>query len=95
MAIKENEENSQVTLCFMHSKRKRYKATMEKFKIYSKSSPVISRGRGADQVLVALHMKMTRMTKANIGKQDTRNAEMRAGYKNPIICQSYAAASSR
>ena len=54
-----------LTLCFTDSQRKRYKATMEKFKIYSKLSPVISRGRGADQVLVAFHMMMTELSTTN------------------------------
>ena len=43
------------TLCFTDSKRKRFKATMEKFKVYSKQLLIISRGLGADQVLVAFH----------------------------------------
>jgi hypothetical protein len=55
--IVEDKETGLFTLCFTDSKRKRYKATMEKFKIYSMLSPVISRGLGADQVLVAFHMK--------------------------------------
>ena len=45
------------TLCFTGSKRKRYKATVEKFKEYSKQLPVISRGLGAELVLVGFHEK--------------------------------------
>merc|ERR1719318_2085895 len=52
-----DKETGHFTLCFTDSKRKRYKATMEKFRNYSKLSPVISRGAGAEQVLVAFHMK--------------------------------------
>ena len=37
---------------------------IEKLKIYSKPSPVISRGRGADKVLVAFHMKATGLSTA-------------------------------
>jgi len=55
--IVKDKETGLFTLCFTDSKRKRFKATMEKFKIYSKMSPVISRGLGADQVLVAFHTK--------------------------------------
>ena len=62
--IEENKESGLFTLCFMDSKRNRYKANMEKFKIYSKLSPVISRGRGADKVLVAFHMKATGLSTA-------------------------------
>ena len=36
---------------------KRYKATLKKFGVYSKQSPVISRGVGAEQVLVAFNIK--------------------------------------
>ena len=50
-------ETGLFTLCFTDSKRKRFKATMEKFRVYSKQSPVISRGLGAEQVLVAFHIK--------------------------------------
>ena len=41
-----------LTLCFTDRKRKRYKATVDKFSVYGKLSPVISRWLGADQVLV-------------------------------------------
>ena len=50
-------ETGLFTLCFTDSKRKRFKATMEKFRVYSKQSPVISRGLGAEQVLVVFHIK--------------------------------------
>ena len=50
-------ETGLFTLCFTDSKRKRFKATMEKFRVYSKQPPVISRGLGAEQVLVAFHIK--------------------------------------
>eukprot|EP00092_Neocalanus_flemingeri_P024750 GFUD01026839.1.p1 GENE.GFUD01026839.1~~GFUD01026839.1.p1 ORF type:complete len:459 (+),score=149.93 GFUD01026839.1:197-1378(+) len=52
-----DKETGLFTLCFADIKRKRYKATMEKFKLYSKQLPLISRGLGADQVLVAFHVK--------------------------------------
>merc|ERR1719341_1579837 len=55
--IVKDKETGLFTLCFTDSKRKRFKATMEKFKMYSKLIPVISRGLGADQVLVAFHTK--------------------------------------
>ena len=45
------------TLCFTDTKRLRYKATMERFKVYSKQPPVISRGLGKEQVLVGFHDK--------------------------------------
>jgi len=45
------------TLCFTDSKRKRFKATMEKFSTYDKELPVISRGLGNEQVLVGFHGK--------------------------------------
>ena len=45
------------TLCFTDIMKKRYKATMDKFKIYSKQPPIISRGLVADQVLVAFQTK--------------------------------------
>ena len=41
---------------------------MEKFKIYSKLSPIICRGLRADQVLVAFHMKANGLFTA-IGKE--------------------------
>eukprot|EP00092_Neocalanus_flemingeri_P019000 GFUD01020585.1.p1 GENE.GFUD01020585.1~~GFUD01020585.1.p1 ORF type:complete len:459 (+),score=139.75 GFUD01020585.1:203-1378(+) len=50
------------TLCFTDLKRKRYRATIENFKIYSKHLPLISRGLGADQVLVAFHAKEEAVT---------------------------------
>jgi len=54
-----DEETGLYTLCFTDTKRKRYKGTMEKFRGYSKSKqlPVISRGLGAEQVLVGFHVK--------------------------------------
>merc|ERR1719318_12050 len=52
-----DKETGLFTLCFTDSKRKRYKATMEKFRVYSQLPPVISRGVGAERVLVAFHTK--------------------------------------
>eukprot|EP00092_Neocalanus_flemingeri_P097510 GFUD01124274.1.p1 GENE.GFUD01124274.1~~GFUD01124274.1.p1 ORF type:complete len:456 (+),score=149.98 GFUD01124274.1:197-1369(+) len=57
-----DKETGLFTLCFTDIKGKRYKATMEKFKIYSKQLPLISRGLGADQVLVAFHAKEEAVT---------------------------------
>ena len=37
------------TLCFTDTKRKRYKANMDKFRMYSKQVPVICKGLGAEQ----------------------------------------------
>ena len=42
--IEDNKESSQFTLYSTDSIRKRYQATMKKFMIYIKPSPVISRG---------------------------------------------------
>ena len=63
--IEENKDRGLFTLCFTDSKRKGYMATMKRFRIQSKLSPVISRGRGADQVLVAFHMNVTGLSTAN------------------------------
>eukprot|EP00092_Neocalanus_flemingeri_P012935 GFUD01013934.1.p1 GENE.GFUD01013934.1~~GFUD01013934.1.p1 ORF type:complete len:748 (-),score=207.67 GFUD01013934.1:40-2010(-) len=52
-----DKETGMYVLCFTDTHRKRYKATMEKFKMYSKQLPIISRGLGAEQVLVAFHAK--------------------------------------
>eukprot|EP00092_Neocalanus_flemingeri_P015933 GFUD01017250.1.p1 GENE.GFUD01017250.1~~GFUD01017250.1.p1 ORF type:complete len:1654 (+),score=467.45 GFUD01017250.1:121-5082(+) len=52
-----DKETGLYTLCFTDTNRKRYKATMEKFKMYSKQLPIISRGLGEEQVLVAFHAK--------------------------------------
>jgi len=67
-----DKETGLFTLCFTDSKRKRYKATMEKFRDYSKLSPVISRGAGAEQVLVAFHMKEEAVLalKENFGSEE-------------------------
>jgi len=45
------------TLCFTDTHKKRYKATLDMFKKYSKQPPVISRGLGLEQVLVGFHHK--------------------------------------
>ena len=37
--------------------KKRYKATMEKFQMYSKQRPIISKGLGKEQVLVGYEEK--------------------------------------
>lgn len=50
-------ETGLYTLCFTDNNRKRYKATMDHFKQYSKQKPVISRGLGAEQVLVGFNVK--------------------------------------
>ena len=60
-----DKESGLFTLGFTNSKKKRYKATMEKFKIYSKLSPVICRELGADQVLGSFHMRATGLSTAN------------------------------
>jgi len=52
-----SKETGLYTLCFTDTKRKRYKATMDKFKMYSKQVPVICKGLGAEQVLVGFHAK--------------------------------------
>ena len=52
-----DEKTGLYTLCFTDTKRLRYKATMERFKVYSKQTPVISRGVGKEQVLVGFHDK--------------------------------------
>jgi len=67
-----DKETGLFTLCFTDRKRKRYKATMEKFRDYSKLSPVISRGAGAEQVLVAFHMKEEAVLalKENFGSEE-------------------------
>ena len=49
----------------MDGERKRCKAIMEKLKIYSKPSPVISRGRAAAQVLVTIRKRATGLPTAN------------------------------
>ena len=50
--IVEDEQTGLYTLCFNDVNRKRFKATMDKFSVYSQVPPVISRGGGSDQVLV-------------------------------------------
>ena len=53
--------------------KKRYKATMEKFKIYSKPSPF--RGRGAAQVRVTIRIRVTGLPTANNKKGTCRLAK--------------------
>ena len=50
-------ETGLYSLCFTDTHKKRYKATMEKFKEYSEQLPIISRGLAVDQVLVGFHKK--------------------------------------
>ena len=58
---------------------------MKKFKIYSKLSPVISRGRGADKVLVAFHMKATWLSTAKEKGGETPIAKEDASdYRRPL-----------
>jgi len=47
-----NKNTGLYTLCFTDTMKKRYKATMEKFQMYSKQRPIISKGLGKEQVLV-------------------------------------------
>ena len=49
-----NKNTGLYTLCFTATMKKRYKATMEKFQMYSKQRPIISKGLGLgkEQVLV-------------------------------------------
>jgi len=47
-----DEKTGLYTLCFTDSRMKKYKATVDKFKMYSKHQPVISKGHGKDQVVV-------------------------------------------
>jgi len=50
--IVKDDQTGLYTLCFNDIHRKRFKATMDKFSVYSQVPPVISRGGGSDQVLV-------------------------------------------
>jgi len=45
------------TLCFTDSNKKKFKATLDMFKKYSKQLPIISRGLGKEQVLVGFEDK--------------------------------------
>merc|ERR1712025_1082334 len=47
-----DEKTGLYTLCFTDSRMKKYRATVDKFKVYSKHQPIISKGHGKDQVLV-------------------------------------------
>ena len=50
--IAPDEKTGLYTLCFTDSRMKKYRATVDKFKVYSKHQPIISKGHGKDQVLV-------------------------------------------
>ena len=52
-----DKETGLYTLCFTDTMKKRYKGAMDKFREYSEQLPVISRGLGAEQVLVGFHAK--------------------------------------
>ena len=69
------------TLCFTDSKKKKFKATLDKFKTYSLQPPVITRGLGADQVLVGYQTKEEALEalKSNIDSVEFPKLHVAAG----------------
>merc|ERR1719186_1124657 len=69
------------TLCFTDTKMKRYKATIEQFKHYSKQLPIISRGLGVNQVMVGFHAKgeAVEALRANLDNEEFPELQVASG----------------
>jgi len=76
-----DKETGLYTLCFTDIKMKRYKATMQQFKVYSKQLPIISRGLGADQVLVGFQVKGEALEalRANLDNEEFPELQVASG----------------